>query len=234
MQNMHSINTVITFLLSFMQIIAYLRVSSSTQELQNQKLAVMEYAHHEGLQIDRFIEVELSTRKASQKKQLDTAIDKLKSGDLLLISELSRIGRNISSIITTIDKLIQQNVKLISIKENIRIDGEHNIQSKMLVTMFGLLAELERDLISQRTKEGLKNARAKGKKIGRPKGTKGKSKLDGKEQEIITYLDKKISKANIAKLLNVSRTTLNYFIESRNLEASSLLKTIQKDSKIAR
>ena len=90
------------------------------------------------------------------------------------------------------------------------------MQSKMLTTMFRLLAELERDLISQRTKEGLKNARAQGKIIGRPKGTKGKSKLDGREGEITVYLDKGITRANIARILDVSRPTLNSFILSHD------------------
>ena len=202
-----------------MVIIAYLRVSSSKQDAASQRLAVLDFAQREGLHIDEFMQVEISTRKSAQKKELDSIISKLQEGDLLLVSELSRIGRSIANIIMTIDSLIKQGIQFTAIKENIRITGTQDMQSKMLVAMFGLLAELERDLISQRTKEGLKNARAKGKQIGRPKGTKGKSKLDGKEGEIADYLDKGVTRANIARILGVTRPTLNSFITSRKLEA---------------
>lgn len=96
-----------------------------------------------------------------------------------------------------------------------------------MVTMFGLFAELERDLISQRTKDGLKRAVASGKKLGRPKGRTGKSKLDGKEKEIVGYLDKKVSKASIARILEVSPTTLNDFVKRKGLEVGGLLRDIQ-------
>ena len=207
-----------------MAIIAYLRVSSSKQDANSQRLAVLDFAHRESITIDEFMQVEISTRKTAQKKELDIIISKLKAGDRLIVSELSRIGRSIANIIMTIDTLIKQGIQFTAIKENISITGEHDIQRKMLVTMFGLLAELERDLISQRTKEGLNNARAKGKQIGRPKGTKGKSKLDGREGEITDYLDKGVNRANLARILGVSRPTLNSFITSRGLEAIILLK----------
>ena len=206
-----------------MAIIAYLRVSSSKQDANSQRLAVLDFARRESITIDEFMQVEISTRKTAQKKELDIIISKLKAGDRLIVSELSRIGRSIANIIMTIDVLIKQGIQFTAIKENISITGEHDMQSKMLVTMFGLLAELERDLISQRTKEGLKNARAKGKQIGRPKGTKGKSKLDGREREITDYLDKGVNRANLARILGVSRPTLNSFIASRKLEAGKLL-----------
>lgn len=209
-----------------MAIIAYLRVSSSKQDANSQKLAVLDFAHRECITIDEFMQVEISTRRSAQKKELDSIISKLQKGDTLLVSELSRIGRNIANIIMTIDTLIKQGIQFTAIKENIRITGTQDMQSKMLVTMFGLLAELERDLISQRTKEGLNNARAKGKKLGRPKGTKGKSKLDGREGEITDYLDKGVTRANLARILGVARPTLNSFIASRELEAGTLLKQI--------
>ena len=207
-----------------MAIIAYLRVSSSKQDANSQRLAVLDFARRESITIDEFMQVEISTRKTAQKKELDIIISKLKVGDRLVVSELSRIGRSIANIIMTIDTLIKQGIQFTAIKENIRITGQQDMQSKMLVTMFGLLAELERDLISQRTKEGLQNARAKGKKLGRPKGTKGKSKLDGREAEITDYLDKGVTRANIARILGVTRPTLNSFITSRELEAGTLLK----------
>ena len=91
------------------------------------------------------------------------------------------------------------------------------MQTKVMIALFGLFAEVERDLISQRTKEGLAAARAKGRLLGRPKGALGKSKIDGKKEEIRMLLEKTVSKASIAKILGVSRTALHHFIRTRNL-----------------
>ena len=95
------------------------------------------------------------------------------------------------------------------------------MQTKVMVALFGLFAEVERELISQRTKEGLAAARAKGRLLGRPKGALGKSKLDGKEEEIRMLLEKTVSKASIAKIVGVSRTALHHFIRTRKLAAKA-------------
>ena len=141
----------------------------------------------------------------------------MQAGDLLLVSELSRLGRSVGQVIQIVDELIKHQIKFIAIKENIHLDGKQDIQSKLMVTMFGLFAEIERDLISERTCEGLAAARAKGRVLGRPKGSHGISRLDGKEDEIQMLLAKKVSKASIAKILDVSRSALLYFISSRGL-----------------
>ena len=206
--------------------VAYLRVSTESQELESQKISVLEYANREGLQIARFVEVVISSRKKEQKTHLDDEIAKLEEGDLLLVAELSRIGRSLGQIITLIDELNRRKIRFVAVKENIRLEGEHDTTSKVMVAMIGLFAELERDLISQRTKDGLKRAKAQGKTLGRPKGRTGKSKLDGKEREIASYLDKKVSKASIARLLEVSPTTLGEFVKRKNLEPGGLLKSI--------
>jgi DNA invertase Pin-like site-specific DNA recombinase len=108
-------------------------------------------------------------------------------------------------------------VQLVAIKENIRLNGAHNLQTKVMITMFGLFAEIERDLIAERTKEGLAAARAQGRLPGRPKGVLGTSKLTGREAEIQSLLAKTVSKASIAKILGISRSTLHHFIQSRRL-----------------
>ena len=141
----------------------------------------------------------------------------MEAGDLLLVSEISRLGRSVGQIIQIVDDLIKYKINFIAIKENIRLNGKQDIQSKVMVTMFGLFAEIERDLISERTREGLVAARAKGKVLGRPKGSHGKSILDGKEAEIKALLSKKVPKASVAKILEVSRSTLLHFIRSREL-----------------
>jgi len=109
--------------------------------------------------------------------------------------------------------------RLIGVRsENITLNGRADLQTKVMITMFSLFAEIERDLISERTKEGLARARSEGKLLGRPKGTIGKSKLDGKEKEIKEYLAKKVNRANIARIYGVSFPTIENFIKTRSLK----------------
>lgn len=199
-----------------MKTIAYLRISTGGQELNNQRLAILDYAQHHQLQIDKFLEVQASSRKTLKERGIAGLFAKMEPGDLILVSELSRLGRSVGQIIQLVDEIIKLQIKFIAIKENIKLDGKQDIQSKMMVTMFGLFAEIERDLISERTREGLIAARAKGKILGRPKGH-GKSRLDGKETEITMLMEKKIPKASIAKIMGVSRSTLLNFICTRGL-----------------
>ena len=121
-------------------------------------------------------------------------------------------------IITTVDTLVRKNIRFIAVKEGIRLNGEQSLQTKVMITMFSLFAEIERELISMRTKEALAKAKAEGKKLGRPKGALGKSKLDGKKEEIRKLLELKVSKASIAKITGVDRSTLYNFIKSRGIE----------------
>ena len=113
---------------------------------------------------------------------------------------------------------MQKEVRLVAIKEAIRFEGRQTIQTKAMIALFGLFAEVERDLIAERTKEGLAAAKAKGKRLGRPQGAFSKSKLDGKEQEIQLFLRKHVSKASIARIMEVSPTTLHHFIKTRKLQ----------------
>lgn len=207
-----------------MKTVAYIRVSGTKQDIESQKLAVMKFAEKERFFIDSYIESVVSTKNRKQQKEFETVLSSLSSGDTLMISELSRMGRTLGVIIKQTNEIIRKKINFIAIKENIRIsEGKQDLQTKMMISMFGLFAEIERDLNSARTKEGIERARKKGVRIGRPKGSQGKSKLDGKEQEIAEYLDKKISKAGISRLLNVSETTLKHFIKTRQLESGGLL-----------
>lgn len=200
-----------------MKTIAYLRVSTGGQELSNQRLAILDYAHKHRLQVDEFFEMQASSRRSPKERGIDGLFAGMCAGDLMLVSELSRLGRSVGQIIQIVDKLVKNKIRFIAIKENIHLDGKQDIQSKMMVTMFGLFAEIERDLISERTCEGLIAARAKGRILGRPKGSHGYSRLNGKETEIQMLLGKKVSKASIAKIMDVSRSALLYFISSRQL-----------------
>ena len=115
------------------------------------------------------------------------------------------------------ETLVRRKIRFIAIKEAIEFDGQQDLRTKVMIALFGLFAEVERDLISERTKEGLAAAKAKGKLLGRPKGALGTSRLDGKEQDIRELLGKDVSKASIAKILGVSRSALYHFIQTRKI-----------------
>ncbi len=200
-----------------MKTIAYLRVSTNVQDLNSQKLAILDFARNEGFGVDEFVEITISSRRSQQRDQLLDTIQGLNKGDRLVVSELSRLGRSLGQVIAIVDSLVKRKVRFIAIKEGIRFEGKQTLQSKVMVTLFALFSEVERDLISERTKEGLASAKAKGKLLGRPKGSLGRSKLEGREQEIQMLLTKGVSKASIAKITDVSRTNLLHFIRTRQL-----------------
>ena len=200
-----------------MRTIAYLRISTNKQDLDNQRLSILDYAYKNKIDIDSFIEIQISAKKNIRERKIDLLLAKLKENDTLIVTELSRLGRSLGQIIRIVDELIRRKVKLISIKENIKLNDEGNLQTKVMIALFSIFAEIEHDLISQRTKQGMATAKAKGKKIGRPKGALGKSKLDGKEEDIKDLLSKKVSKASIARIMGVSYTGLCSFIKNRKL-----------------
>jgi DNA invertase Pin-like site-specific DNA recombinase len=200
-----------------MRTVAYLRISTGGQALNSQRLAILDYAHRHGLMVHTFIEAQVSSRHLAARGGLEAMLEQVQPGDLLLVSELSRLGRSVGHIIQLVDRLIQQRVQLVAIKENIRLTGPQDLQTKVMVTLVGLFAEIERDLIAERTKEGLAAARAKGRLLGRPKGVLGTSKLTGREAEIQRLLAKTVSKASIAKIFGISRSTLHHFIQTRRL-----------------
>ena len=205
-----------------MKTVAYLRVSTGSQDQSNQKLAVLEYARQKHFAIDQFIQVRVSTRKSPAQRRIEELLDLLKEGDRLVVSELSRLGRSLGQVIHIVEELVHRKILFVAIKETIRFEGKQDMQTKVMIALFGLFAEVERDLISERTKEGLSAARAKGRLLGRPKGALGKSKLDGKEEEIAKLLEKDVSKSSIAKIVEVSRTALLHFIRSRKLDPKAL------------
>src|SRR3954447_23861547 len=200
-----------------MKTVAYLRASTGSQDLANQKMAVLDYARQKRFTVDRFIEVQASSRKNPVQRGIEDLLGTLAAEDRLIVSELSRLGRSLGQVIRIVDELVKRKVRFVAIKEGIRFEGKQDMQTKVMIALFGLFAEVERDLISQRTKEGLAAARAKGRLLGRPKGALGTSKLDGKEGEIRKLLEKEVSKRSIAKIMDVSTTNLRHFIRTRKL-----------------
>ena len=200
-----------------MKTVAFLRVSTRSQDLANQKLAILDYAQQKQFAVDRFIGLQSSSLKVRHKEHVGELLDSLKPGDRLIVSELSRLGRSLGQVIQIVDTLVHRKVRFTAVKEGITFEGKQDLQTKVMIALFGLFAEVERDIISERTKEGLATARAAGKMLGRPKGTRGKTKLDGKEQDILQLLSKDVSLASIAKIMDVSRTALYHFIKTRKI-----------------
>ena len=159
-------------------------VSKDTQDLNNQKLAILAFAQQQEIRVNTFIELTVSSRKSKKQRKIDTLIQQLDDEETLIVSELSRIGRSVGEIVTTVDAMVKRGIRVLAVKEGIDLHGEQDLSTKVMVTMFSLFAEIERELISLRTKEGLVAAKAAGKQLGRPKGILGDSKLDSRRKEI--------------------------------------------------
>ena len=191
-------------------IYGYIRVSSDKQTVENQRFEINNFCERENIKIDGWIEETISGTKSYNKRQLGTLLRRIQK------DELSRLGRNLFMIMEILNICMTKECRVWTIKDNYRL-GE-DIQSKVLAFAFGLSAEIERNLISQRTKEALARKKAEGIILGRPKGKKnapGKYKLSGKENLIRELLQVGVSKRKIAKICKVDRNTLSRFINDR-------------------
>jgi len=194
-------------------IYGYIRVSTDKQTLENQEFEINNFCLKENIKVDKWITETISGTKDFEKRKLGKALKRLKSGDVLICSEISRLGRNLLQIMTILNICMQKEVQVWTIKDNYRLGAD--IQSKVLAFAFSLSAEIERNLISQRTKEALARIKASGRKLGREYGSKNKKHiLDGKEQDIIKLLNKGVPKTQIARLMNVSIFTIYAFLKT--------------------
>jgi DNA invertase Pin-like site-specific DNA recombinase len=197
--------------------IAYLRASTDKQDLNNQKLEILEYARRKNLRIDEYIEITMSSRKSEQQRRIEELADKLSGKGTLVVTELSRLGRSTAGVLSLINRLIEENIRVIIIKQNLDID-RHDMNSKIIITLISLFAELERDLISLRTKEALAAKKAQGITLGKPKGTIQKSKFDKDLDKIRELLSLGLSVRKIAGLLGYSNhISLNTYINKRKI-----------------
>ncbi|MBQ8481243.1 MAG: master DNA invertase Mpi family serine-type recombinase [Alphaproteobacteria bacterium] len=195
-------------------IYGYIRVSTDKQNINNQKFEILNFCNKENLHIDKWINETICGVTDLNKRKLGYLLDVLKSGDILITSELSRLGRNLLQVMSILNICMNKDIQVWTIKDNYRLGKD--IQSKVLAFAFGLSAEIERNLISQRTKEALKRVKNEGKKLGRPLGVKNnKLKLSGNEDAISKMLECKIPLTYIAKTFGVNRTTLSKFIREK-------------------
>ena len=197
-------------------IYAYIRVSTDQQSVENQRFEILKYADAKNIKVDKWIEETVSTKRKLSERLLGQTLDSLQIEDVLVVSELSRLGRNLMEVMSILHRCMEKDVQVHTIKENYELGN--NINSKVLAFAFSLSAEIERQLISQRTKEALARKKSEGVKLGRPKGSLSKqTKLTGKEDVIKELLEKKISYSGIGRILGVHRLTVKSFVESRKL-----------------
>lgn len=199
------------------QTIAYIRTSTDKQDLNNQKLEILEYVRKKDLKVDSFVEITISSHKTTKQRRIEEVLQMLTPSDTLIVTELSRLGRSTAEVIAMVNELVARQIRIIVLKQNLDIN-QHDMNSKIVVTLFSLFAELERDLISLRTKEALATKKLQGVKLGKPKGTIQKSKFDADRERIKELLSLGLSVRKIAKLLGYSNhLSLNTYINKRKL-----------------
>jgi len=199
------------------QVLAYIRTSTNKQDNDNQKLEIYEYARNKNLKIDEVIQIQISSRKDRLQRRIDELMEKLQEGDTLIVTEISRLGRSTAEVIHIINTMVERNIRIIALKQGLDIN-KHDISSKIIVTIFSLLSELERDLVSLRTKEALAAKKAKGIKLGKPVGTIQRSKFDKDIERIKELLSLGVSIRKSSKILGYSNHIgLSSYIKKRKI-----------------
>ncbi len=194
-------------------IYSYIRVSTEKQSVENQFFEVRNWAKRNDVKIDKIVNETASGKIAIKHRKLGTLFKKLKSGDTLIITELSRLGRSLLDVMEKLNYCIKNDIKVIALKEKFEMGD--NISSKVLAFAFSLSAEIERQLISQRTKEALARKRAEGVVLGRPHGAKTRMELHPcypKREQILVWDKQGLSHSKIAKKLKVHRDTLRRWL----------------------
>lgn len=202
------------------QTIAYLRVSTTDQDLEKNKADILHLANEKGLGQVQWVEETVSGRVSWRKRAIAKTLDELQSGDNLIVSELSRLGRSMLECMEILSIATQRDIHVYAVKGNWRLDG--SIQSKILAMAFSMAAEIERDLISKRTKEALAAKKRAGVKLGRPRGS-GKSKLDKYRPEIKALLANGSTQKFIAQRYNTTEANLSRWLKKHGLRRDQRL-----------
>jgi len=194
--------------------IAYLRVSTTDQDIEKNKFDILQLANEKKLGQVEWVEETVSGRVSWKMRKIADVLEQLQAGDTLLVSELSRLGRSMLECMEILSIASQKEIKIYSVKGNWQLDN--SIQSKIIAMAFSMAAEIERDLISQRTKEALAAKKKAGVKLGRPKGI-GKSKLDQHRPEIEALLANGSTQKYIAKRYETTEANLSRWIKKHNI-----------------
>lgn len=198
-----------------MTIFAYLRVSTDQQDAQNQKFGILDYCNKNNLSPIKFVEDTASGNIAWQDRIIGQVMGKATTGDIIVVSEISRLGRSTLQVLEILEAATKKKISVHITKNHIVIDG--SMQSTITATILGLAAQIEREFISSRTKEALAKRKADGFNLGRPKGQSQLLKLDSFAEEIKMYLNKGINKRAISKLIECSPSTLYLWLKRRKL-----------------
>ena len=197
-------------------IYAYIRKSTEKQEFSHMEFEIQNYADTHELKIDQWIEESISSRKPLHQRKLGKLLNELQANDVLITTELSRISRSVTEVFSILQICLNKSCQVITIKENYHLGND--LQSKVLAFAFGLSAEIERNLISQRTKAALTSKKAQGVKLGRPMNALSKElKLSKNIKRIQKLMNKGLSQAEISRILKVKRHTLYRFIKRMEL-----------------
>ena len=195
-----------------MEVYGYIRVSSNKQSVAHQHFEIQKFAEANHIPVDRWIEETISSRKPLQKRKLGSLLKTLQSGDILITTEISRLGRSLLEVMHILETCLNKSCQVWTIKENYRLGND--IQSKVMAFAFGISAEIERKLISERTKAALENVRSSGKKLGRPFSAQSKKlKLTKNARRIQKLLDAGVSQNKISQIMCVQNATLRRFLK---------------------
>jgi DNA invertase Pin-like site-specific DNA recombinase len=195
-------------------IYGYIRVSTDKQTVENQRYEVNKFCEKNQMVVDRWVEETMSGTKEVEKRELGKYLKLMKKGDTLICSELSRLGRNLLMIMGVLNECMNRDIQVWTIKDNYRLGND--INCKVLAFAFGLSAEIERNLISLRTKEALARKKAEGVKLGRPFGSKSKvKKLTGREMEVAALLEKGVSIADVARIIGAHKGTITQLMREK-------------------
>ena len=194
-------------------IYGYIRVSTDHQHTANQHHEIELFTAKNDMKIDKWVEEVISSRKPLHERRLGKVLKKLKKGDILIATELSRLGRNLLEVMGILQECLEKDCQIWTLKENYRLGAD--IQSKVLAFAFSLASEIERQLISERTKISLQRLKDEGRHLGRPYGT-SYQKLQKQHDRLMNLLDKGVSKAEIARSLGCSWLTVHRYMQ-RNL-----------------
>lgn len=197
-------------------IYGYIRVSTDKQTVENQRYEISRFLKKNNIKVDKWIEETVSGTISPEKRNLGKLLKETKKGDIIICSELSRLGRNMLMIMSILNQLMERGVIIYTVKERYKLGDD--LTSKVLAFAFSISAEIERTLISQRTTEALKRKKAEGIKLGRPKGKKNSHyKLDGCEYKIRLMLSEGYPRVFISKQLGVSTSTLYLYMKKKKI-----------------
>lgn len=194
-------------------IYGYIRVSTDKQNTENQRFEIARFCEHQNLKIDSWMEETISGTVEINQRRLGSLLKKIQKDDLLICTEISRLGRTLFMIMDALNLCHKKGVQVWTVKDNFRLGTD--LTSKVLAFALGISAEIERELISQRTREALARKKAEGARLGRPIGSKNlRRKVDGKEPEILQMHAQGYSKSSIARQVKLSRQTVANFLFS--------------------